>query len=124
MLRLPTKGLCVVLISPKDARDDKSAQELRDWGDFVHFPGIVDANIPGYGLVTPYENAERDAPRFMHLYEFPEADAEAVFQRTRPCVAQRFDSQPGESVFEHWATYPGMVLDYLGTFTRMNAMSA
>ena len=120
VLRLPTMGLSLVMISPENATDDVSARALRDWGDFVHFPGIVDANIPGYGLVTPYENAARDAPRFLHFYEFPDADAEAVFERTRPCVAQRFDSQPGETAFDHWATYPGMALDYLSNFARID----
>lgn len=120
VLRMPTMGLCLVMISPENARDHVDAQAMRDWGDFVHFPGIVEANIPGYGLVTPYENADRDAPRFLHCYEFPQPDAEAVFDRTRAAVAHRFDSQPGESVFEHWAQYPGMVLDYLSNFTRID----
>ena len=120
VLRLPTLGLCLVMISPENASDDVDAQAMRDWGDFVHFPGIVEANIPGYGLVTPYENAQRDAPRFLHLYEFPDADAEAIFERTRPAVSRRFDSPYGDSVFEHWATYPGMVLDYLSNFTRID----
>jgi hypothetical protein len=119
VLRLPTLGLCMVLVSPTDATDDAGAQELRDWADFVHFPGLVDANIPGYGLATPYENVERTAPRFLHLYEFPEGDAEAVFQRTRPGIAQRFDSQPGTSAFDNWATHPLLELDYLGNFTRI-----
>lgn len=120
VLRLPTMGLCVVMISPGDATDDVDAQAMRDWGDFVHFPGIVEANIPGYGLVTPYENADRDAPRFLHLYEFPQEDAEAVFERTRPAVSHRFDSPFGDSVFEHWAQFPGMVLDYLSNFSRID----
>lgn len=120
VLRLPTLGLCIVLVSPSDVSDDDAARELRDWGDFVHFPGIVDANIPGYGLVTPYVNVEIAEPLFLHLYEFPDADAEAVFQRTRPSLAQRFDSQPGEDAFERWATHPLLELDYLGNFTRVN----
>lgn len=120
VLRLPTLGLCLVMISPENPTDDVEAQRMRDWGDFVHFPGIVEANIPGYGLVTPYENADRDAPRFLHCYEFPQADAEAVFERTRAAVSHRFDSPPGDSVFDHWATYPGMVLDYLSNFTRID----
>jgi hypothetical protein len=120
VLRLPTMGLCIVMISPENAQDDVDAQAMRDWGDFVHFPGIVEANIPGYGLVTPYENADRDAPRFLHFYEFPHADAEAVFERTRAAVSHRLDSPSGDSVFDHWATYPGMVLDYLSNFTRID----
>lgn len=118
VLRLPTLGLSVVMISPTDATDDKAARALRDWGDFVHFPGIVEANIPGYALVTPYENVAHDAPRFLHFYEFSEPDAEAVFNMTRACVAQRFGAKPGTPAFDNWATYPGMILDYLGNFTR------
>lgn len=119
VLRLPTLGLCVVLISPKDPADDASAAELRKWGDLVHFPGIVEANIPGYGLVTPYENVERVAPRFLHFYEFSDPDAEAVFQMTRACVAQRFGTVPGSDVFQAWADHPVMSHDYLGNFTRI-----
>ncbi len=120
VLRLPSMGLCVVMISPENPEDDVDAQAMRDWGDFVHFPGIIEANIPGYGLVTPYENADREAPRFLHCYEFPDPDAEAVFDRTRAAVAHRYDSPPGEPVFEHWAQYPRMTLDYLGNFTRVD----
>lgn len=121
VLRLPTLGLCVVLISPKDAADDASAAELRRWGDLVHFPGIVEANIPGYALVTPYENVERVAPRFLHCYEFSDANAEAVFQMTRACVAQRFHTVPGSDIFQAWADHPVMSHDYLGNFTRVFA---
>jgi len=120
VLRLPTRGLCVVLISPQDLADDASAQSLRDWGDFIHFPGIVDANIPGYGLVTPYENLDRLAPRFLHLYEFPDPDAEAVFQRTRPCVAQRFGGGPGNPSFDRWELHPQIAINYVNTFRLMD----
>jgi len=119
ILRLPTLGLCVVLISPKNAADDASAAELRRWGDLVHFPGIVEANIPGYGLVTPYENVELTAPRFLHCYEFFDADAEAVFQMTRACVARRLGTVPGSEAFQAWADHPAMSHDYLGNFTRI-----
>ena len=121
VLRLPTLGLSVVMISTRNPKDEVAVQSLRDWGDFVHFPGIVDANIPGYGLVTAYENATRDAPRFLHLYEFPEPDAEAVFQRTRPCVAQRFGGGPGNPGFDRWELHPEIRIDYVNSFTRLNA---
>ncbi len=116
VLRIPTKGLCIVLISPRNLEDDASAQSLRDWADFVHFPGIVDANIPGYGLVTPYENVAREAPRYLHLYEFPDPDAEGVFQRTRPCVAQRFGGGPGHASFDEWELHPDIAIDYVNSF--------
>ena len=121
VLRLPTLGLSVVMISTRNLEDEAAVQSLRDWGDFIHFPGIVDANIPGYGLVTAYENSTRDAPRFLHLYEFPDADAEAVFQRTRPCVAQRFGGGPGNPSFDRWELHPEIRIDYVNSFTRLNA---
>jgi hypothetical protein len=120
VLRLPTLGLSVVMISTRDLKDEVAVQSLRDWGDFIHFPGIVDANIPGYGLVTAYENSTRDAPRFLHLYEFPDPDAEAVFQRTRPCVAQRFGGGPGNPGFDRWELHPEICIDYVNSFTRLN----
>lgn len=120
VLRLPTRGLSLVLVSPRNLDDDVAAQSLRDWGDFVHFPGIVDANIPGYGLVTPYENVTREAPRFLHLYEFPDPDAEEVFQRTRPCVAQRFGGGPGNPGFDHWELHPEIAINYVNSFTRLD----
>jgi hypothetical protein len=121
VLRLPTLGLSVVMISTRNLEDEVAVQSLRDWGDFIHFPGIVDANIPGYGLVTAYENSTRDAPRFLHLYEFPDPDAEAVFQRTRPCVAQRFGGGPGNPSFDRWELHPEIRIDYVNSFTRLNA---
>lgn len=120
VLRLPTRGLSLVLISPKDLDDDESARSLRDWADFIHFPGIVDANIPGYGLVTPYENVTRQAPRFLHLYEFPDPDAEAVFQRTRPCVAQRFGGGSGNPRFDQWELHPQIQINYVNSFRRID----
>jgi hypothetical protein len=116
VLRLPTRGLSVVMISPRDLDDSVSAQSLRDWGDFIHFPGIVDAGIPGYGLVTPYENTGHAAPRFLHLYEFPDPDAEAVFQRTRPCVAHRFGGGPGHPSFDEWELHPEIQINYVNSF--------
>jgi len=124
VLRLPTMGLSLVLISPRDLDDDTASQSLRDWGDFVHFPGIVDANIPGYGLVTPYENVTREAPRFLHLYEFPDPDAEDVFQRTRPSVAQRFGGGPGNPGFDHWELHPEIAINYVNSFTRIGEVSS
>ena len=121
VLRLPTLGLSVVMISTRNLKDEDAVQSLRDWGDFIHFPGIVDANIPGYGLVTAYENSTRDAPRFLHLYEFPDPDAEAVFQRTRPCVAQRFGGGPGNPSFDRWELHPEIRIDYVNSFTRLTA---
>ncbi len=49
----PTLGLLRVLISPKTAA---RAQALRDWADFVHIRHIAAARVPGYTMITPYEN--------------------------------------------------------------------
>lgn len=38
VLRLPTLGLSVVMISTRNPKDEVAVQSLRDWGDFVHFP--------------------------------------------------------------------------------------
>jgi hypothetical protein len=50
----PTIGLSLVLISPTDPA---RAQELRDWGDFVHISWIAAVGTPGYTMITPYEHA-------------------------------------------------------------------
>ena len=50
----PTVSLSLVLISPTTPGE---AQALRDWGDFVHLNHIVEAGIPGFTMITPYENA-------------------------------------------------------------------
>jgi hypothetical protein len=118
-MRLPTLGLALILVSPKDLADSASSQSLRDWADFVHFVGIMDANIPGYGMVTPYQNITDDAPRFLHMYEFPDPDAEGVFARTRPCAAQRFGGGPGTPGFDHWELHPDIAIDYVNTFCRI-----
>src|SRR5215472_8465264 len=60
----PTIGLSLVLISPEDAM---RAQELRDWADFVHIRHIAEAAVPGYCMITPYENLTGRDPRFMHF---------------------------------------------------------
>jgi len=119
VMRLPTLGLALILVSPKDLTDAASSQSLRDWADFVHFVGIMDANIPGYGLVTPYQNITDDAPRFLHMYEFPDPDAETVFQRTRPCAAQRFGGGPGTPAFDNWELHPDISINYVNSFCRI-----
>ena len=74
-------SLSLVLISPPT---DAEAQALRDWGDFVHINHIVEAGIPGFTMITPYENATKGDPRYMHFYEFDDPDAEITFKRMRP----------------------------------------
>ena len=40
-------------------RSPTRAQELRDWADFVHIRHIAEAAVPGYCMITPYENVDR-----------------------------------------------------------------
>lgn len=55
----PTLGLSLVLISP---RSPAGARALRDWADFVHIRHIAQAAVPGYTMITPYENATGGDP--------------------------------------------------------------
>ncbi len=112
---------CFSKVTPGSANRSAIYDRGQHGRPYRFFPGIVDANIPGYGLVTAYENSTRDAPRFLHLYEFPDPDAEAVFQRTRPCVAQRFGGGPGNPGFDRWELHPEIRIDYVNSFTRLNA---
>lgn len=79
----PTLGLSVVLISPSERH---RAQELRDWADFVHIRYIAEANVPGYTMITPYENASGGDPLFLHLYEMDTDEPEAAFRSMTPLV--------------------------------------
>lgn len=81
----PTLGLSLVLISPTES---VRAQELRDWGDFVHIRYIAEANVPGYTMITPYENVTGGDPRFLHFYEMDTDQPEAAFRAMTPLVEQ------------------------------------
>ncbi len=81
----PTLGLSLVLISPTER---SRAQELRDWGDFVHIRYIAEATVPGYTMITPYENAAGADPLFLHCYEMDTDQAEAAFRSMTPRVEQ------------------------------------
>jgi hypothetical protein len=116
----PTLGLLVVLISP---RDEDGAQALRDWADFVHLRHITRAAVPGYTMVTPYENATADGPRFLHLYEMDTPDAEAAFASMTPLVTERLNGGPGTEPFDSWARHPQLRIDYVNTFRLAGARS-
>ena len=73
----PTIGLSLVLISPTTP---ERAQELRDWGDFVHISWIAAVGVPGYSMITPYENVSGGDPRFMHFYEMDTTEPEHSVQ--------------------------------------------
>ena len=116
----PTVGLSLVLISPPS---DAEAQALRDWGDFVYINHIVEAGIPGFTMITPYENATRDDPRYLHFYEFDDADAEVTFKRMRPLVEARLGPW-GSPECEAWAVHPALRIMYVNSFTLVGEQRA
>jgi hypothetical protein len=113
----PTLGLMIVWISP---RTPELAGGLRDWGDFVHIRHIAAAAIPGFTQISVYENAAGSDPRFMHFYEFDNAEAEATFATMIAHVAPRLGGTDSPAYAE-WADWrpPGGRLFYCNTFTRL-----
>jgi hypothetical protein len=109
---LPTVSLSLVLISPTTPAD---AQALRDWGDFVHLNHIVEAGVPGFTMITPYENATGGDPRYLHFYEFDDADAEVTFKRMRPLVEARLGAWETPECQE-WAVHPALRIMYVNSF--------
>jgi hypothetical protein len=108
----PTTGLLLVLISPKDP---DRAQELRDWGDFVHLRHIAEAAVPGYRMITPYERVGGGEPRFLHLYELAGDDPEATYAAMTPLVQERL-GPPGTPAYDAWAWHPQLCIEYVNTF--------
>jgi hypothetical protein len=106
-----------VLISP---RDPTRAQELRDWGDFVHIRHIAEAAVPGYSMITPYEHAESRDPRFLHFYEMDTDDPEVSFQAMTPLVRARLDGP----AFKAWAWHDALRILYVNSFRRVGARAA
>jgi hypothetical protein len=111
----PTLGLELVLVSP---REPAGAQALRDWADFVHIRYIAAAAVPGFTMITPYENVSGGSPRFMHFYEMDTPDAEEAFQRMTPTTRER---QIGRNrpLWKEWSGHDQLVIDYVNTFTRI-----
>jgi hypothetical protein len=118
----PTLGLSVVWISP---RTPDLAQQLRDWGDFVHIRHIAAAAIPGFTQISVYENTAATDPQFMHFYEFDDADAEATFATMIEHVAPRLGGTES-SAYADWADWrpPGGRLFYCNSFTRLGEVVA
>ncbi len=117
----PTIGLSLVLISP---RDDAQAQELRDWGDFVHIRHIAEASVPGYTMITPYVNAQSGGhPRFMHWYEIDSDDPERVFKSMTPLVTARMGGSDHEQ-WRRWAHTPSLRIMYVNTFERVQVFES
>ncbi len=116
----PTVGLSLVLISPED---ESRVQELRDWADFVHIRHIAEAAVPGYAMITPYENVTGDDPRFMHFYEMDTDDPETAFKAMTPLVMQRIGDERTEA-FRRWAWGPSLRIMYVNSFVRIGASDA
>jgi len=108
-----TNGLQLVLISPKEPAH---AQELRDWGDFVHIRHIAETAVPGFGMITPYRNAG-PGPMFLHFYEMHTDDPEAAFSSMTPLVAARLGGTDTDG-YRRWAWHPQLHIDYVNTFAR------
>jgi hypothetical protein len=118
----PTLGLSIVWISP---RTPDLARSLRDWGDFVHIRHIAAAAIPGFTQISVYENTADGDPRYMHFYEFDNAEAEATFDTMIAHVAPRLGGTASPA-YDEWADWrpPGGRLFYCNTFTRLGEVAA
>jgi hypothetical protein len=118
----PTLGLMIVWISP---RTPDLAQQLRDWGDFVHIRHIAAAAIPGFTQISVYENTADADPQYMHFYEFDNADAEATFATMIDHVAPRLGGMESPA-YADWADWrpPGGRLFYCNSFTRLGEVVA
>jgi hypothetical protein len=116
----PTLGLMLVLISP---RRPEQAQALRDWADFVHIRHIAEVGVPGYSMITPYENVTGGDPRFMHFYEMDTDDPEGAFRTMTPLVSDLI-GQPGTEAWDAWANTPELRIMYVNTFRRVGERSA
>jgi hypothetical protein len=112
----PTLGIELVFISP---REPQGAQALRDWGDFIHLRHIAAASVPGFTMITPYENVTGGTPRFMHLYEMDTPQAEEAFRRMTPVTEERRIGKQGTPLWEEWATHEQLVINYVNTFRRI-----
>ncbi len=114
----PTVGLSLVLISP---RQPARAQELRDWGDFVHIRHIAEVAVPGYTMITPYERVDGGDPRYLHWYEMDTDDPEAAFQAMTPLVRERLDDQ---DAFGAWAWHDQLRIMYVNSFRLLGERAA
>ena len=106
-----TTGILLVLIS---AKQHESAQELRDWADFVHLRHIAEAAVPGYRTITPWENESSATPRFCHIYEMVGDDPKGIFEKMVPLVRARLD----RFTFDDWAWHPQLTIEESRTYRR------
>jgi hypothetical protein len=114
-----TTGILLVLISPKTP---EAALSLRDWGDFVHIRHIVEAAVPGYTMITPYERADSSDPRYMHLYEMNTDDPESTFKSMTPLVS-RMLGEPGTPRYDEWAWNKALKIFYVNSFKRAGSIA-
>jgi hypothetical protein len=112
----PTLGLELVFISP---RTPAGAQALRDWADFIHIREIAAASVPGFTMITPYENVASGPPRYMHFYEMDTPEAEAAFAQMVPVTEERRIGPRGNPRWIEWFGHEQLVIDYVNTFTRI-----
>jgi hypothetical protein len=111
----PTLGLEIVLVSPVTPG---GAQALRDWADFLHIREIASAAVPGFTMITPYENAAGGSPRYLHLYEMDTADADQAFQQMAPHTIERV-RRSGKAAVREWMGHPELQIDYINAFARV-----
>jgi hypothetical protein len=111
----PTLALEIVMVSPLTTA---GAQVLRDWADFIHIREIAAAAIPGFTMITPYENAATTAPRYLHLYEMDTADADQAFLQMAPLTIERLRPR-GKAAIKAWMGHPELQINYINAFTRV-----
>jgi hypothetical protein len=112
----PTLGLLVVLVG---LRQPDQAQAFRDWADFTHIRHIAASDDSEGLMITPYENATEDDPRFLHLYELATPDPERWFKGMPDRVANHLGGGPGTPAFDDWAWHPALRILYVNTFRRI-----
>jgi len=108
----PTAGLEIVLVS---SVNPGGVQALRDWADFLHIREIASAAVPGFTMITPYENVEGGAPRFMHFYETATRYAESALQSEIHAVPAWYGGIDTEA-YLNWQVHDQLVVDYINTF--------
>lgn len=112
----PTLGLEIVLVSPSTP---ELRQALRNWADLLHIREIAATVVPGMAMITPYEKKGEGDPRFLHLYEIDEADAETAFQRMAPLTIARIRERGGKQAVVDWMDNEALRIDYINSFTRV-----
>ena len=76
--------------------------------------------MPGYTMITPYENATGGDPRFMHFYEMDTDDPERAFKAMTPLVMDRI----GDTDTDAFGTGPSVRACASCTSTRSSAWAS